>query len=225
MVASSQPGSGERQVVIEFEPTPNPDAINVRPGRVLSVGSPQEYKGAPANAGDPLAAALLKIDGVARVMIGRNWFSVIRESADFPWADLKAEIAFALADVSEQTSQPKTIDQAEKTPDDRYAHFSDLELEIDQVLERWVRPLLEADGGRAVLERFDPEDGVAWVRMEGACGGCPSSSLTLNRLIEQAVRKWVPEVRRVRAVTGEARPVGDAKARFRDWIAGKWGAV
>jgi len=205
--------------VIEFEPTPNPDAIRVRPGRVLASGSPREYAGAPESAADPLAALLLGIEGVARVMIGRDWFSVVREGPAFGWDELKADIAFAVTDAMAQPRDAGATDAADSHADG----FSAIEREIDQVLDRWVRPLLAADGGQAVLERFDPEEGVAWVRMEGACGGCPSASLTLNRAIEQAVCKWVPEVKRVRALMGHERPAGDAKARFRGWIARKWG--
>ncbi len=208
--------------VIEFEPTPNPDAIRVRPGRTLSSGPPREYAGGPDAAGDPLAALLLRIEGVTRVMIGRDWFSVVREGPAFGWEMLKADIAFAVTDAFEQMDHGAGASDAD-WPGPDAARFSDIEMEIDHVLERWVRPLLAADGGQAVLERFDAEEGVAWVRMEGACGGCPSASLTLNRAIEQAVRKWVPEVKRVRAVMGEARPTGDPRARFRDWIARKWG--
>lgn len=214
---------GTTSSVIEFEPTPNPDAVKVRPGRLLAKGAPREFDGPPADASDPFAAMLLGIDGIVRVMIGRDWLTVVREGPQFAWDQMRSEIALALTDAAYQAERGHVGNSASGRPCSPTAEFSEIELEIDHVLERWVRPLLEADGGQAVLERFDEEEGVAWVRMEGACGGCPSSSITLNRSIEQAVRKWVPEVKRVRSVQGEASPTGDPKARFRAWVARKWG--
>ena len=61
-----------------------------------------------------------------------------------------------------------------------------------------IRPALQADGGDIQLVSF--ENGVVKVRLTGACGGCPMSQMTMTQGVERAIRKAVPEVKRVEAV-------------------------
>nr|WP_245302697.1 NifU family protein [Symbiobacterium terraclitae] len=61
-----------------------------------------------------------------------------------------------------------------------------------------IRPAIRMDGGE--VELISVEDGVARVRMMGACGGCPMSTMTLKMGIERAIRQQVPEVRAVEAI-------------------------
>ena len=68
---------------------------------------------------------------------------------------------------------------------------------IEKALES-IRPALQADGGD--IELINVEDGVVKVRLMGACGGCPMSSMTMSQGVEQAVKKAVPEVKKVIAV-------------------------
>ncbi len=68
---------------------------------------------------------------------------------------------------------------------------------IEKALET-IRPALRADGGD--VELIDVGDGVVRVRLKGACGGCPMSQLTLTRGVEQAIKKAVPEVKKVEAI-------------------------
>lgn len=68
---------------------------------------------------------------------------------------------------------------------------------VEKVLET-IRPALRVDGGD--VELIDVSDGIVRVRLKGACGGCPMSQLTLTRGVEQAIKKAVPEVKRIEAV-------------------------
>mgnify|MGYP001570898755 FL=1 len=68
---------------------------------------------------------------------------------------------------------------------------------IEMALEN-IRPALQADGGD--IELISVEDGVVKVRLMGACGGCPMSSMTMSQGVEQAVKKVVPEIKKVIAV-------------------------
>jgi len=73
----------------------------------------------------------------------------------------------------------------------------DLFERVDRALDQ-IRPAIRMDGGE--VELVDVEDGVAKVRMVGACGGCPMSTMTLKMGIERAIRQMVPEVKAVEAV-------------------------
>jgi len=64
---------------------------------------------------------------------------------------------------------------------------------IEDALET-IRPALRIDGGDVEFVDFNDADGVAQIRLIGACGGCPISSLTVKHGIERRVRAAVPEV-------------------------------
>lgn len=200
--------------IVEFEQTPNPDALRVRSGRKFNNGPPLEFaRGEPA--APPLAAGLLAIEGVERIMIARDFVTVVRTGPVVSWDGLRAEIVLALLDAAD--ADPLEPDQAPPAFD------GEVEQHIESVLDRYVRHLLASDGGEAVLVRFDAEEGTAWVRMGGACGGCPSGITTLKRTIEQTIQRWVPEVKRVKAVGETRAPLEDPRARFRHWVEAKWG--
>jgi Fe-S cluster biogenesis protein NfuA len=69
---------------------------------------------------------------------------------------------------------------------------------VQQALDS-IRPFLQADGGDVELVDVNDE-GVVFVRLTGACGGCPMSQMTLKAGIEERVREQVPEVKSVEAV-------------------------
>ncbi len=73
----------------------------------------------------------------------------------------------------------------------------DMQARIQQVLDS-IRPALQADGGD--VEFIDFHDGVVTVRMLGACGGCPMSTMTLKQGIEKRLRAEVPEVQSVESL-------------------------
>jgi Fe-S cluster biogenesis protein NfuA len=200
--------------IVEFEHTPNPNALRIRAGRRFTNGPPLEFD-RTAIASHPLITGLLAIEGVERVMIARDFVTVVREGAAVPWDGLRPEIALALTDLGDVAPL-----EGFGSPD---APLGEVEQHIEEVLDRYVRHLLATDGGEAALIRFDPDEGTAWVRMGGACGGCPSGITTLKRTIEQTVMRWVPEVKRVQSVGDSQASSEDPKARFRRWVEAKWG--
>ncbi len=70
---------------------------------------------------------------------------------------------------------------------------------VENALEK-IRPMLQADGGDVELVDIDA-DGVVTVRLQGACGGCPMSQMTLKNGIERMLKQQVPEVKSVEAAT------------------------
>ena len=70
-------------------------------------------------------------------------------------------------------------------------------LEIKDLLDSRIRPAVAQDGGDILFAKFEPDTGVVWLHMRGACAGCPSSSATLKAGVENMLRHYVPEVTRV----------------------------
>jgi Fe-S cluster biogenesis protein NfuA len=67
---------------------------------------------------------------------------------------------------------------------------------IEELLETRVRPAVAQDGGDIVFRSF--EEGIVYLKMQGACAGCPSSSATLKVGIENLLKHFIPEVKEVR---------------------------
>ena len=67
---------------------------------------------------------------------------------------------------------------------------------LDYVMER-IRPQLQADGGDVEVTEINDEKGIVYVKLQGACAGCPMSSITLSQGIERVVKEHVPGVERV----------------------------
>jgi Fe-S cluster biogenesis protein NfuA len=186
-------------VLIFSERTPNPDALKFSPHRRLTDGRGWSFERASAAAvRSPLAEALLQLAGVARVHIGEDFVTVARRPGGEDWTTLRIQVIAAIADVL-GAGLPAVV-----APDGEPVAASQIEDEIRQVLGAYVRPAVAQDGGDIVFERFEPEAGTLWVRMEGACGGCPSSRRTLRDGVEQIVRRYVPEVVRVEEVAAGA---------------------
>lgn len=75
---------------------------------------------------------------------------------------------------------------------------SDSVRKIKAILDERVRPAVAKDGGDIVFHSF--EKGIVFLKMRGACSGCPSSTMTLKMGIENMLRHFVPEVLEVRAI-------------------------
>ena len=69
--------------------------------------------------------------------------------------------------------------------------------QIKELLDTRVRPAVAQDGGDIVFDRFNPETGMVYLHMRGACSGCPSSAMTLKAGVENMLKHYVPEVTRV----------------------------
>ena len=69
--------------------------------------------------------------------------------------------------------------------------------EIKDLLDTRIRPSVAQDGGDILFDRYEPDTGVVWLQMRGACSGCPSSSATLKAGVENMLKHYVPEVTRV----------------------------
>ena len=69
--------------------------------------------------------------------------------------------------------------------------------EIKELLDTRIRPSVAQDGGDILFDHYEPDTGIVWLSMRGACSGCPSSSATLKAGVENMLKHYVPEVTRV----------------------------
>ena len=200
-------------MLILTEPTPNPDALKFIPETPLTAGATYAFQRQEFDAAaSPLARRLFALAGVERVFVAPDFVTVTRAPGAATWSRLRYEAMDAIAEHL-GSGEPAVV-EAEHAADPVH---DQVEAEIRQVLADYVKPGVSRDGGEILFDRFDHDTGVLWIRMQGACGGCPSSRLTLKAGVEAIVRRYVPEVIRVEEAAGEPRaPAGPS--RLRRWI-------
>ncbi|KAF0926474.1 hypothetical protein E2562_025316 [Oryza meyeriana var. granulata] len=190
-------GGQKRGMFIQTQSTPNPQSLMFYPGKpVMEVGS-SDFPNARTAMASPLAKALFAIDGVTRVFFGSD-FVTVTKSEETSWDYLKPEIFAAIMDFY-SSGQPLFLDSSTAASMDTAIHEDDSEIVamIKELLETRIRPAVQDDGGDIEYQGFDPETGIVKLKMQGACSGCPSSSVTLKSGIENMLMHYVPEVKGV----------------------------
>ncbi len=182
---------------IQTESTPNPATMKFLPGReVLATGS-ADFPTAESAGPSPLARRIFATPGVTAVFFGPDFISVTKEDGE-DWAHLKPAILGAIMD-HYQSGEP-VIEGEAGTVDHADHDGPDAEIvgQIKELLDTRVRPAVAQDGGDITFHGFDR--GVVYLHMQGACAGCPSSTMTLKMGIENLLRHYIPEVTEVRPV-------------------------
>lgn len=182
---------------IQTQSTPNPSSLMFYPGKpVMEVGS-ADFPNARAAMNSPLAKALYGIDGVSRVFFGSD-FVTVTKSNDASWDLMKPEIFASIMDFY-SSGNPLFLDSNAAAAKDTAIHEDDSEIVamIKELLETRIRPAVQDDGGDIEYKGFNEETGIVKLKMQGACSGCPSSSVTLKSGIENMLMHYVPEVKGV----------------------------
>lgn len=182
---------------IQTESTPNPATLKFLPGLTVLDAGTADFP-APETAGkSPLARRIFAVDGVTGVFLGSDFVTVTKAEAVL-WEHIKPAI---LGAIMEHFQSGAPVIEGERTED---AHAEedgpdrDIVRQIKELLDTRVRPAVAQDGGDITFHGFDR--GVVYLHMQGACAGCPSSTLTLKMGIENLLRHYIPEVIEVRPV-------------------------
>ncbi|MBL4589603.1 MAG: NifU family protein [Alphaproteobacteria bacterium] len=183
---------------IQTEQTPNPASLKFLPGSPLLEGRKAEFTSMEeAERYSPLAERLLRIDGVTEIFIADDFVTVTKaESSD--WDQLKALVMTSLMQHLTFV-EPIVHEEFFKGEKEAPIYHDEITKQIVALLDERVRPAVAQDGGDIEFDSFT--DGVLYLRMRGACAGCPSSSMTLKAGIENMMKHYIPEVQSVEAVS------------------------
>jgi Fe-S cluster biogenesis protein NfuA len=189
---------------IQTEVTPNPEVLKFLPGKPVTGEGTYDFRSAEEAQASPLAAEIFETPGVTRVYFGADFLTVGKaEGAD--WAHLKAPILAAIMD-HYTSGRPLLVgaDEAESGHDETAYEGDTAQIvaEIKDLLDTRIRPAVAQDGGDILFSKFEPDTGIVWLNMRGACSGCPSSTATLKAGVENMLKHYVPEVTRVEQTLG-----------------------
>lgn len=191
--------TSERLPAVQPMATPNPRSLKFLTDRTLVPSGSVDCQGPEEARRSPLAMRLFDLEGVTGVFLCQNFVTVTADS-DGRWAALKPTVVQAmqqyLASGEPVLDEAVLASEREELGQDE----GEVEAQVRHILDTQIRPAVAMDGGDIVFDRY--EDGVVHLRMQGACGGCPSSTATLKMGIENRLRHLVPQVERVEAVAG-----------------------
>ncbi len=186
----------KRVVNIYTESNPNPNSLKfVVNFMLMPEGVTRDFPDAQAAKEAPLAAKLFELDYVNRVFYMSNFVTVTKDEK-IEWIEIKNEIQQLIKSHLEE-GLPFLNEKVEemKADHDISENDTDLDAKIKGILDEYIRPAVEMDGGAIAFDSFN--EGTVKVLLQGSCSGCPSSTLTLKAGIENLLKRMVPEVKEV----------------------------
>jgi Fe-S cluster biogenesis protein NfuA len=181
---------------IQTEPTPNPATLKFIPGKTVLDEGTADFRLSSEAASSPLARRLFEIEGVEGVFLGSDFISVTKGEAE--WQHLRPAILGAIMEHYTSGAPAVASDGANDEAGSNYDPAdADTVKTILELLDTRVRPAVANDGGDITFHGF--RDGVVYLKMRGACSGCPSSTATLRHGIENLLRHFCPDVQEVQA--------------------------
>ena len=193
------------------ESTPNPKVMKFVANRAIIQGDSVEFMNIDEAKNSPLAMKLFHFPFVREVFIAKNFVSLTKYDA-MEWEDVVMEvrefIREYLAEGSvvvheiEEVQEKETSKESSKTVAPiNQQELGEVETRIVDILDEFVKPAVESDGGNIRFMSY--EAGVVSVLLQGACSGCPSSTVTLKQGIENLLKKMLPTlVKEVVAING-----------------------
>ncbi|SFC72511.1 NifU family protein [Tropicimonas isoalkanivorans] len=184
---------------IQTESTPNPATLKFLPGQTVLETGTADFPSADGASGSPLAARIFDVGGVTGVFFGTD-FVTVTKSDEVDWEHVKPAILGAIMEHF-QSGKPVMAEGSGAASGGHALHDgedAEIVTQIKELLDTRVRPAVAQDGGDITFHGFDR--GVVYLHMQGACAGCPSSTLTLKMGIENLLRHYIPEVVEVRPV-------------------------
>ncbi len=184
----------KRKVNLYMESNPNPNSLKfVANYMLVEPGKSYDFPDAASASFAPLALELFNFDYVERVFYMSNFITVTK-TPEVEWAAVQGEIRKFITDYL-QDEKPLLEEDDIDEPEQAQPLGDELEQKIIGVLDEYVKPAVEMDGGAIQFHSFD--NGVVTVLLQGSCSGCPSSTITLKSGIENLLKSMVPEVQEV----------------------------
>ncbi len=194
-------------VMLYTEQTPNPETLKFVTNRMLYRGTADFKDIEFAEEWSDMATSIFAFPYVKGVYICNNFVTVTKEF-NYEWSDImlplkefvKAYVADEKPIIKEGFEEAMAARQTELAKESYSGDSGEIVQKIIELIDTYVKPAVEMDGGNIEFKSY--KDGVVTVVMQGACSGCPSSTVTLKSGIEGMLQRMVPEIKEVVAEMG-----------------------
>ena len=191
--------TGNPVISIYTEMTPNPETMKFVANKLLypgkSIDLPDEASAKPS----PLAQELFTFPFIKSVFIASNFVTLTKTGETEDWQDvipaIKQFLKEYLEDGKAVVNEDDVAAMKQESSNAVSADDDDVVKRIKELLENYVKPAVEMDGGAIQFKSY--EDGKVNLMLQGSCSGCPSSTVTLKAGIETLLKRMVPEVTEV----------------------------
>jgi Fe-S cluster biogenesis protein NfuA len=190
--------TGNLVISIYTEMTPNPETMKFVANKLLYPGKSIDFPDQESASPSPLAGELFTFPFVKSVFIASN-FVTLTKTPETDWEDVKPSIRQFLKEYLEEgkvvINEDEVATVAQPSSNIVLSEDGDVVKRIKELLENYVKPAVEMDGGAIQFKKFD--EGVVTLMLQGSCSGCPSSMITLKAGIEGMMKRMIPEVTEV----------------------------
>jgi len=186
----------QKKVPVEVyaESTPNPSVLKFVANKKL-VETDFEFKNIDEAKNSPLATELFNLSFVKEVFISENYVSITKHDV-VEWEEITAEVrSFIKQFIAEGKKIISSNIQKEKntkTVNEIPANLDEISKQIISILDEYIKPAVAADGGNILFQSYNANTQTVNVLLQGACSGCPSSTITLKNGIENMLKQMIP---------------------------------
>jgi len=190
--------TGNPVISIYTEMTPNPETMKFVVNKLLYPGKSIDLADIESAKVSPLATEFFGFPFIKAVFIASN-FVTLTKTSETEWNDVIPSIREFLKDYLEDgrpvINEEEVASMKKESSNTVSADDDDVVKRIKELLENYVKPAVEMDGGAIQFRSYD--DGVVNLMLQGSCSGCPSSMITLKAGIEGMMKRMIPEVKEV----------------------------
>ena len=190
--------TGNPMISIYTEMTPNPETMKFVANKLLYPGKSIDFPDVETAKPSPLATELFGFPFIKSVFIASN-FVTLTKTSDTDWSDVIPAIREFLKEYLEENkaviNEEELSTVKQESTNEVNADDDDVVKRIKELLENYVKPAVEMDGGAIQFKSYN--EGVVNLMLQGSCSGCPSSMITLKAGIEGMMKRMIPEVKEV----------------------------
>jgi Fe-S cluster biogenesis protein NfuA len=190
--------TGNPVISIYTEMTPNPETMKFVANKLLYPGKSIDFPDVSSAKPSPLAIELFGFPFIRSVFIASN-FVTLTKTLETDWQDVIPTVRQFLKEYLEEgkpvINEDDVLAMKQEASNDVAADDDDVVKRIKELLDNYVKPAVEMDGGAIQFKSY--EQGVVNLMLQGSCSGCPSSMITLKAGIEGMMKRMIPEVKEV----------------------------
>ena len=191
--------TGNTIVSIYTEMTPNPETMKFVANKLLYPGKSVDFKNEESASASPLAIELFAFPFIKSVFIASNFVTLTKTDDTEDWQDVIPSVKQFLKEYLEEgnviINEEELAARKPESTNEIHINDGDVVKRIKELLENYVKPAVEMDGGAIQFLSYD--NGTVNLKMQGSCSGCPSSMITLKAGIEGMMKRMIPEVKEV----------------------------